>query len=41
MYRLGNSVIPVIFNDIVKKTAQIPKKIFDLKLLLKNVFFYQ
>ena len=42
MYRLGNSDIPAIFNDIVKKNrAQIHNKIFELELHLKRVFFYQ
>ena len=42
MYRLENNDIPAILNNIVKKArAQIPNKIFELKLHLKKVFFYQ
>ena len=42
MYRLENNDIPAILNNIVKKArAQIPNKIFELKLHLKKVVFYQ
>ena len=42
MYKLENSNITAIFNDIVKKArAQIPNNIFELKLHLKKVFFRQ
>ena len=41
MYRLENSDMPAIFNDIVKKArAQIPNKMFQLELHLEKVFFY-
>ena len=40
MYRLGNSVIPVIFNDIVKKTEhKYPKKSLTLNYSLRMYSF--
>ena len=41
MYRLANSDIPVLLNDIVNKPEQkLPNKIFELKLHLKKVLLY-
>ena len=42
MYRLGNSDIPAIFNDIVKKPEhKYPTKFSRLNYTLREYFFYQ
>ena len=42
MYRPGNRDIPAKFNEHRKRArAQIPSKVFELKLHLKKVIFYQ
>ena len=42
MYRLGNSGIPTIFNDIVEKPEhKYPTNFSSLNYILKKVFFYQ